>query len=112
METLRTGPRSLQSLLLLGLGLVTALAVSRPAAQGFNSGSDGSDGALTLANSQGIIVFDPHDTARWGRVLDPDGDGVYHFTTITIGFATTLRLQGDKVNKPVHWLATGNVVIT
>src|SRR5205814_877870 len=50
-------------------------------------------------------------SARWSKVLDPDGDGVYNFTTISIGSGSTLRLQGDKVNKPVYWLASGDVVI-
>lgn len=96
----------------MGLAVMMVLDVSQPAAQSFSSGSDESDGALTLANSLGVVFFDPVDTARWGRVLDPDGDGVYHFTTITIGAGTSLRLRADKLNKPVHWLATGNVVIS
>jgi hypothetical protein len=96
--------------------LLVALAIvivsTTPRAQSFSSGSDGSDGALTVAASQGTIIFDPRDTARWGRVLDPDGDGVYNFTTITIGLGTTLKLRGDKVNTPMYWLASGDVVIT
>jgi hypothetical protein len=82
-----------------------------PNAQSFNSGSDQSDGALTVAANQGVIVFNPLDVARWGRVLDADGDGVYNFTTVTINSGSTLRLQGDRVNKPVYWLAAGEVVI-
>jgi hypothetical protein len=57
--------------------IVVALCVcaGTPAvAQTFSSGSDGSDGALTIAASQGTIIFDPRDTARWGRVLDPEVD--------------------------------------
>ena len=56
-------------------------------------------------------MFDPRDEARWGRVLDPDGDGVYNFTTITISAGSTLKVQGDKVNTAAYWLASGNVVI-
>lgn len=82
-----------------------------PRAQSFSSGSDGSDGALTVAANQGTIIFDPTDIARWGKVFDADGDGVYNFTTISVGAASTLRLQGDKVNRPVYWLASGNVTI-
>src|SRR5688572_25165523 len=92
--------------------LLTLVAAGSAAAQGFSSGSNGSDGALTVAVSQGTIVFDPRDTARWGRVLDADGDGVFHFTTISVGSGTTLVMSGDKINKPVHWLATGDVTIT
>jgi hypothetical protein len=86
---------------------VTVLLYAQP----FSSGSDGSDGALDLPASLGTVIFDPFDTARWGRVLDIDGDGVYNFTTITIGANSTLRLTGDKVNRPLYWLASGNVVI-
>src|SRR5207248_2525249 len=74
-------------------------------------GSDGSDGALTIAANQGTITFDPRDATRWGRILDPDGDGVYNFTTVTVGSGTILRVQGDKVNKPAYWLASGDVMI-
>ena len=56
-------------------------------------------------------MFDPLDTARWGKVLDPDGDGVYNFTTITVNSGTTLQIQGDKVNRPVYWRASGAVLI-
>lgn len=80
-------------------------------AQTVNSGSDGSDGALTLAANLGTIVFDPADAARWTKVLDPDGDGVYNFTTITIGSGTVLKLSADKVARPVYWLASGPVNI-
>lgn len=95
--------------------LSVALAVlgltKNPEAQSFSSGSDGSDGALNVPPSAGTIVFNPMDVSRWGRVLDPDGDGVYHFTTITIGASTTLKLTGDRLNTPLYWLASGNVVI-
>lgn len=94
------------------LALLAIVIVSTsPAAQSFSSGSDGSDGALTLTTA-GTVVFDPFDTARWGKVLDADGAGVYNFTTITIGAGVTVRLGGDKVNRPVYWLASGNVVIS
>ena len=94
------------------LAMVAILITSAPPhAQSFSSGSTGSDGALTIGSNQGTIIFDPQDTARWGKVLDPDGDGVYNFTTITIGSGSALRLQGDKVNRPLYWLASGDVLI-
>jgi hypothetical protein len=97
--------------MLSGLGVAAIVMANRTShAQSFSSGSDGSDGALTIPTNAGTIVFDPVDTARWGRVLDPDSDGVYNFTTITIGSGSTLKLQGDKVNRPVYWLASGAVV--
>jgi hypothetical protein len=94
------------------LTLAAITVGTNPRAQSFSSESDGSDGALTVAANQGTIVFDPFDAARWGKVLDPDGDGVYNFTTITISSGSTLRVQGDKVNRPVYFLASGDVVIS
>src|SRR5438128_10071653 len=88
---------------LLWVGLALVLVSTRAGTQSFSSGSDGSDGALTVPANAGTIVFEPMDTARWGKVLDPDGDGVYNFTTITISSGSTLKLQGDKVNRPVFW---------
>jgi len=79
-------------------------------AQTFISGSNGSDGALTLM-APGTILFDPKDTATFGRVLDPDGDNVFHFTEITIGPGVTLKLSGKILTGPVFWLASGAVNI-
>lgn len=93
---------------LMAIGL---LAPSVAVAQTFNSGSNGSDGALTVATNQGTILFDPRDVARWGRVLDPDGDGVYHFTTVTVGGGTTLKFTSRAVSTAIHWLATGDIAI-
>jgi hypothetical protein len=99
--------------MLCGLAIASAVLIASitTEAQSFSSTSDGSDGALTVAANSGTIIFDSKDSARWGKVLDPDGDGVYNFTTITINGGSTLRLQGDKVNKPVYWLASGDVSI-
>jgi hypothetical protein len=44
--------------------------------------------------------------------LDLDGDGIYHFTSITIPANVTVRLLADRCGTlPVHWLATGDVLI-
>ena len=93
--------------------VVALMWMSQPPieAQSVNSGSDESDGALSLAANLGVIVFDPTETARWGRVLDDDGDGVYNFTTISVAAGTTLRFRGDTVNRPIYFLASGNVSI-
>jgi hypothetical protein len=80
-------------------------------AQSVNSGSDGSDGELNLAANLGVIVFDPMDAARWGRVLDADGDGVFNFTTINVAAGTTLKFSADKVNRAIYLLASGAVTI-
>ncbi|WP_269523004.1 hypothetical protein [Coraliomargarita parva] len=75
----------------------------------FNSGSDGSDGALVFDPDLGDVIFDPDDI---DPALDPDRDGVYHFTTITIGPGTTVLLRGDVMgHKPAIWLAAGDVTI-
>ncbi len=93
------------------LAFLVALAAAAPVAraQSYDSGSNGSDGALTLSGT-GDLVFDPRSFAP---PLDPDGDGVYHFTTITIpsGLRVVLRASvlGDR---PVVWLAQGAVVIS
>ena len=73
----------------------------------FSSGSNGSDGALNLT-TPGTIVFDPK---TFNPALDPDGDNIYHFTTINIGAGVTVKLRGDIINGPVFWLAQGAVTI-
>lgn len=89
---------------LLILFLCAVLPVT---AQTFNSGSTGADGALNLT-TPGTVVFDPK---TFSPPLDPDGDGIYHFTTITIAAGVTVRLRGDIINVPVIWLAQGAVQI-
>jgi hypothetical protein len=84
--------------------------VQTAAAQGeevdsFSSGSNGSDGAFTL-NEPGTYIFD-----HVNFPFDPDGDYVYHFTTITIGTGVTLILRSPNMTAPVYWLATGDVQI-
>lgn len=90
------------------LGCAGVFLPAGHAQSGFTSGSDGSDGALTFAANAGTIVFDPQALNK-----DVDGDGVYHFTTITIPAGTTVRLSALKLGegKPVVWLATGAVQI-
>lgn len=86
---------------------LTALQLSA-SAQTFNSGSNGSDGALNLT-TPGEIVFDP---AKFNPPLDPDGDNVFHFTTITIAAGVTVKLKNLPLRgKPVIWLASGDVKI-
>jgi len=90
------------ALLVLGAGSV----------QAFTSGSTGADGALSIPVGDGspqTILFDP---ASFTPALDTDGDGVYHFTTVTVPANITVRLRADKCGTlPLHWLATGNVII-
>jgi hypothetical protein len=87
---------------LFALGLPLSVA-----AQTFDSGSTGADGALAFPEAQpgDVILFD-----RQG--LDPEGDNVYHFTTITIPAGVTVRLSAERLGiLPVVWLATGDVQI-
>jgi hypothetical protein len=99
------------AIIAIAVGLGAALWRANPQAQTFDSGSDGSDGALDVPGSLGTIDFEPRDTARWGRVLDADGDGVFNFTTIIIRGGTTLKMRADRIARPVYWLATGDVSI-
>jgi hypothetical protein len=87
---------------------IAALLVCAGAAwaQPFSSGSTGSDGALTYT-TPGTYSMDPA-----ALNLNPAGDNIFNFTTITIASGVTLRLDsGNLRGKPVIWLATGNVTI-
>lgn len=95
----------------LRCALPLALALSSPAlGQNYSSGSDGSDGALTFPANAGVIQFDP---TTFTPALDPDGDNVYHFTTITIPAGTTVRLSTRALREgaAVYWLASGAVTV-
>lgn len=72
----------------------------------FTSGSDGSDGALLLDDPGNTIVFDPGALG-----LDPEGDGIFHFTTVTITPNTLVTCSATEVDAPMVWLATGDVLI-
>ena len=57
----------------------------------------------------GEVLFDPRD---FSPPLDPDGDGVYHFTTINVGPGVIVKLKAVPLGlQPVVWLAEGDVVI-
>jgi hypothetical protein len=86
---------------------VVFLAPSTVAAQTFSSGSTGSDGALTYT-TPGTYTFDPK---AFTPPLDPAGDGIFNFTTITIGAGVTVKLTEAVLNTPVVWLASGTVKI-
>jgi hypothetical protein len=94
----------------LTLGMF-ALGLGAAMAQPFNSGSTGADGALDFSGTPPgtVIEFDP---TAFNPALDADGDSIYHFTTITIPANVTVRLRATKAGvAPIHWLATGAVVI-
>lgn len=77
-----------------------------PAAAQFSSGSSGSDGALTIPDNAGIVIFDPVALG-----IDTDGDNIFHFTTISIGNNSTLKLKASKMRKnaAVVFLASGSI---
>jgi hypothetical protein len=78
------------------------------AAQPFDSGSTGNDGAFDLTGTPSgtTIVFDPV-----ARGIDPERDNVFHFTTITVPSGVTVKMTAAKLSGPVYWLATGAVNI-
>lgn len=86
--------------------LAVALALPSAAlAQVCNS--TGADGALTF-NTPGVFDLDPA-----ALNLNTAGDNVFHFTTVTIGFSTTVRLRANRMRsqRPVVFLVSGAVTI-
>ena len=102
---------SVRIIIAILLGVLTGMAPEGIQAQ-FVSGSDESDGALTFDPGGGediTVVFKP---AEFNPPLDPDGDNVYHFTTVDIPPNVTVRLGADVMGPiPVVWLASGDVNI-
>lgn len=78
--------------------LLTAWSASSHAAA-FDSGSDGSYGAINVAISTTVT-------------LDLPPDGVFRCTTINVGSSATLRFNRNPLNTPVVLLATGDVVVS
>ena len=71
----------------------------------FDPKSDGSDKDLTITDP-GVTYFDPK-----ARNLNPKGDNIFNFTTITIAAGSTLKLSEAKLHGPVYFLAQGDVTI-
>jgi hypothetical protein len=75
-------------------------------AQAFNSGSTGSDGALSFT-TPGTIDFDPVALG-----LNPAGDNIFNFTTVNIAAGVTVNMRASKLReRSVVWLASGAVTI-
>lgn len=74
-------------------GLLLAFAA---AAQGFDSGSTGADGA-----------FNP----TVDRVVALPDDGVFNFTSLNIPAGVTVRFERNTLNTPVRILLSGNAII-
>jgi hypothetical protein len=92
--------------------LVTSGAVY---GQTFDSGSSGADGAFDLTGTPTgtIIDFNPKSLRvnknPSGPFIDPEGDNVFHFTTITIPSGVTVKMSAKWTNGAVYWLASGAV---
>src|SRR5258707_648379 len=81
--------------------LASLICLSGPAmlpAAAFDSGSDGSYGALTVPD--GVTTN-----------LDMPPDGIFNCTTITIGRDAYVYFNRNARNTPVYLLAQSNVVI-
>lgn len=74
--------------------LAVACSVGTVYAQSFSSGSDGSDGALTVVTDTQLAL--------------PE-DGIFNFTTLTIQPNRTLSFIRNDLNTPVYILATGAI---
>ncbi len=93
-------------------GLILAgIAPTESAQIYFESGSTGADGPLIFEQPESAttVVFDP---ATFDPPLDPEGDNIFHFTTIYIPTNLTLRMTDEKLGSlPVIWLSQGDVII-
>jgi hypothetical protein len=75
--------------------MIVLLSPALLRAQTFDSGSNGSDGALVVSQN---------------TTLDLPPDGIFHFTTVTVQ-GGTLTFRRNPLNTPVHILATGDITI-
>jgi hypothetical protein len=110
---LNTTARRKQSAVSMAAAFCVLATAGVASAQTFNSGSTGADGAFDLTGvpSGTTINFDPKTEPRLvGK--DPEGDFVYHFTTITIPAGVTVKMSAKWTNGPIYWLATGAVDIS
>src|SRR5437016_1283441 len=82
-------------LLITQIALLT-LTVASQGQTNFNSGSDGSYGALNITN----------DTT-----LDLPTNGIFNCTTINVANGATLRFSRNPLNTPVYLLATNDVIV-
>ncbi len=77
--------------------LVVLSAAPLAPAQLFNSGSDGSDGALSVTTGTTTLSM-------------PD-DGIFNVTTVNVASGATLTFTPNARNTPVYVLATGDITI-
>jgi hypothetical protein len=81
---------------------------------GIRDGDEDNDGDGLRDGEEVVLGTDPFifDSRTFTPPLDPDGDNIYHFTTITIPSGVTVRLGADVLGSaPLVWLASGAVQI-
>lgn len=81
----------------LASALLAALTVISARGQGFDTGSDGSLGALNVTDADVTVDLPP--------------DGRLHYTTVNVAAGRTLRFNRNALNTPVQLLAQGNIEI-
>src|ERR1039457_6756348 len=101
--------RLLQRLsIVIAMGVLALWSVQRSVtAQTFVCGSSGSDGDLNLT-TPGVTIFTPKS---YTPPLDPKGDNIFNFKSITIAAGSTLKLSGSILFGPVYFLSSGPVQI-
>ena len=78
------------------LSVLAASLAAVAHAQNFNTGSDGSYGAINVTGTTNLPI---------------PANGVFNCTTITVATGQTLGFVRNPLNTPVYLLATGDVVI-
>ena len=86
----------------MSVGLVLGLGAQRK-----DRAFTGQDGALSFM-TPGTLAFDPKNFAP---PLNATNDGVYQFSSISIGKEVTVKLSSKALAGPVIWLSQGPVVI-
>lgn len=92
-----------------------ALALIAPPALGFDSGSDGSDGALSVPAGPTVVDLSLAESSPPGTgngYYDPDLWAiVFNYTTIDIASSGLVTFINHPSGAPVIWLASGDVTI-
>jgi len=92
---------------------IILLAGFNTANAAFDSGSDGTDGELSFSCEDNVpVLWDPRNPANQGGAIDPEGDNIFHFTSINIPANCEIRLKATLLGySPVIWLSQGDVTI-
>ncbi|MEM9079784.1 MAG: hypothetical protein AAGC74_03725 [Verrucomicrobiota bacterium] len=79
--------------------LLTLLGLSLNSFAQFSSGSDGSDGELTVGSDTSVTLQVPED-------------GIFNFTSVTVGFRGNVFFTPNAANTPIYILSTGDISLT